>query len=240
MTNSEQKARPHHRLLVGLLDKVGKDYKPDPDLPVGLITNIVRTRLLWLLRGLLRFRQSAFVGAQVKARGKRHIRLGRGATLERGVVLDGYAHRGVQIGARTRIGSYTIVSCTSHLSLFGEGFVIGDDSGIGDYGYIGAAGGVTIGSNVIMGQFVTFHSQEHRFENPAIPIRQQGTSQRGIAIGDNCWIGARVTFLDGSRVAEGCVVAAGAVVRDEFPQFSVIAGAPARVVRDSAPSVTAE
>ena len=132
-----------------------------------------------------------------------------------------------------RIASYTIVSCTSHLSLYGEGFSIGDDSGIGDYGCIGAAGGVTIGNNVIMGQFVSFHSQEHEFGDPDLPIRRQGTSECGITIGDNCWVGARVTFLDGSCVPEGCVVAAGAVV-GEFPAFSVIAGIPARVIRSRA------
>jgi len=118
--------------------------------------------------------------------------------------------------------------------LFGEGLSIGKNSGIGDYAWIGAAGGVTIGSNVIMGQFVSFHSQEHEFDDTAMPIRQQGTTQRGITIGDDCWIGARVTFLDGSRVSEGCVVAAGSVVRGDIPPFSVIAGVPARVIRKRA------
>ncbi len=133
-----------------------------------------------------------------------------------------------------------MVSCTSHLSLFGDGFSIGADSGIGEYGSIGAAGGVTIGNNVIMGQFVSFHSQEHEFEDTDKPIRQQGTSQRGITVGDDCWIGARVTFLDGSHVAEGCVIAAGAVVRGEVPSYSVIAGTPARVVRRRDPEESKE
>jgi acetyltransferase-like isoleucine patch superfamily enzyme len=225
------KATPFlHRLLGGLLRKIGKSYSPAPDLPPGLIVNIARTRLLWLLRGEIRFRRLVFIGGNVKVRGKRHIHLGSGSTLEHGVVLDGYARGGLRIGARTRIGSFTTISCTSHLSLFGEGFSIGEDSGIGEFSYIGAAGQVTIGRNVIMGQYVSFHSQEHEFRDPATPIRQQGTTQRGITIGDDCWIGARVTFLDGSRVSEGCVVAAGAVVRGEIPAFSVIAGVPARVI----------
>jgi acetyltransferase-like isoleucine patch superfamily enzyme len=220
-----------HRLLAALLRKSGKDYRPDRNLPSGLIFNVIRVRFLLLARGMLRFRRAVFVDSQVRVRGKRYIQLGRGATLDRGVALDGYARRGVQIGARTRIGSFTVVSCTSHLSLFGEGFSIGDDSGIGDYGWIGAAGGVTVGSNVIMGQFVSFHSQEHEFDGLTTPIRQQGTTQLGITIGDDCWVGARVTFLDGSSVGEGCVIAAGSVVRGEIPPFSVVAGVPARIVR---------
>lgn len=220
-----------HRLLIVLLGKVGKGYQPSSDLPTGLVLNVLRIRLLWLVRGLIRFRRIVFVGSHVNVRGKRNIQLGYGSTLEQGVVLDGYGHNGVRVGARSRIGSQTIISCTSHLSLYGMGFSIGSDSGIGEYGYIGAAGGVTIGSNVIMGQYVSFHSQEHEFGDVGTPIRDQGSSERGIVIGDNCWVGARVTFLDGSDVPEGCVVAAGAVVRGEFPAFSVIAGVPARVIR---------
>lgn len=231
MTIDKQTSSPLYRVLVTILGKFGKDYLPSPDLPAGLVVHVMRVRLFWLARGVIRFRRAVFVGSQVRVRGKRHIQLGRGSTIDRGVVLDGYARRGVRIGARTRIGSFTIVSCTSHLSLYGEGFSIGDDSGIGDYGCVGAAGGVTIGDNVIMGQFVSFHSQEHEFGDPDTPIRRQGTSERGITIGDNCWVGARVTFLDGSYVAEGCVVAAGAVVKGEFPAFSVVAGVPARVIR---------
>jgi acetyltransferase-like isoleucine patch superfamily enzyme len=219
-----------HRTLAGALRRVGKAYTPAPDLPLGLIFDVMCTRLFWLVRGMLRFRRNVFVGPRVKVRGKRHIRLGSGCTLENGVILDGYAHRGLQIGARTKLGAHSIISCTSHLSLVGEGFSIGEDSGIGEYAFIGAAGGVTIGSNVIMGQFVTFHSQEHNYGDATKLIRDQGTSQQGITIGDDCWVGARVTFLDGVHISEGCVVAAGAVVRDTFPPFCVIAGVPARIV----------
>lgn len=229
----KQQARSSlYRLLIKSLNKFGKSYQPDSELPSGLIVSVIRVRCISLARGMLRFRRVIFVEPGVRIRGKRHLRLGRGVALDRGVTIDGYARRGVQIGAGTHIGAYTVVSCTSHLSFFGEGFSIGQNSGIGDYAWIGAAGGVTIGSNVIMGQFVSFHSQEHEFENTAIPIRQQGTTQRGIVIGDDCWIGARVTFLDGSRVSEGCVVAAGSVVRGDIPPFSVIAGIPARVIRN--------
>jgi acetyltransferase-like isoleucine patch superfamily enzyme len=230
MTRNQQTASPLHQLLVGLLNKLGKDYQPAPDLPARLIVNVMRVRVQWLIRGFLRFRRPVFVDSQVRVRGKSGISLGRSATIERGVVLDGYARNGIRIGARTRLGPFTAISCTSHLSFFGEGFSIGEDSGIGEYSFIGAAGGVTIGDNVIMGQFISFHSQEHEFPDTDTPIRQQGTSQRGITIGDNCWIGARVTFLDGSQLGDGCVVAAGAVVRGEIPPFSVIAGIPARIV----------
>ena len=221
-----------HKSLTSLLGRAGKDYAPDDELPAGLIASTMRTRVIWLVRGYLRLRRPVFVGPGVKLRGKSGITAGTGATIERGASIDGYGRKGVKIGPRSRIGAYTVISSTSHLSRYGEGFAIGQDSGIGEYGYVGAAGGVWIGENVIMGQYVSFHSQEHEFSDLDRPIRQQGSREEPIEVGNNCWIGARVTFLAGARVAEGCVVAAGSVVRGEFEPFSVIAGVPARAVRD--------
>lgn len=229
---SSQRNRVLNKLLGRTLELFGKDYLPGSELPPGLVLHTLWKRLHWLIRGLIRCRSIVFLDSKVRLRGKRCIKFGRGATLERGVVLDGYARRGIQVGSRTRIGAHTVVSCTSHLSRFGEGFSIGSDSGLGDYCWVGAAGGVIVGDDVIMGQFVTFHSQEHKFSDPSRLIRQQGTTEEGITIGNDCWVGARVTFLDGSHLANGCVIAAGAVVRGKFPPFSVIAGVPARVVSE--------
>jgi acetyltransferase-like isoleucine patch superfamily enzyme len=78
---------------------------------------------------------------------------------------------------------------------------------------------------------VSFHSQEHNFEDVSAVIRDQGTTERGIVIGDDVWIGAKATILDGAVVGRHSVIAAGAVVRGQFPERSVLAGVPARLVR---------
>jgi len=70
-----------------------------------------------------------------------------------------------------------------------------------------------------------------------IPIRLQGVTRQGIVIEDDCWIGAKVTFLDGAHVGRGCVIAAGAVVRGEIPAYSIAAGVPARVIKSRKESV---
>ena len=64
-----------------------------------------------------------------------------------------------------------------------------------------------------------------------MPIRLQGVSHKGITIGRNCWIGAKATFLDGAEIGDGCIVAAGAVVRGTFPENVVIGGVPARILK---------
>jgi len=69
---------------------------------------------------------------------------------------------------------------------------------------------------------------------------QKGSHQRRagrncastIRIGDGTWIGMGVQVLDGTTVGAGCIIAAGAVVRGNFPDDVLIAGVPARVVRE--------
>jgi len=50
-------------------------------------------------------------------------------------------------------------------------------------------------------------------------------------VGRNCWIGAKATFLDGAEIGDGCVVAAGALVRGKFPNNCIIGGVPAKILK---------
>ncbi|MDE6764980.1 MAG: acyltransferase, partial [Duncaniella sp.] len=65
-----------------------------------------------------------------------------------------------------------------------------------------------------------------------IPIRLQGVSHKGIVIGKGCWIGAKTTFLDGTELGDGCIVAAGAVVRGKFPSNCIVGGVPAKIIKE--------
>ena len=71
----------------------------------------------------------------------------------------------------------------------------------------------------------------HPLFSAEIPIQKQGVTRKGIIIGNDCWIGAKATILDGANIGDGCVVAAGAVVRGNFPPYSVIAGVPAKIIK---------
>jgi len=60
----------------------------------------------------------------------------------------------------------------------------------------------------------------------------QGVTRIGIEIGKNCWIGAKVTILDGAKIGNGCIIAAGSVITNkEFPDNSVIAGIPGKIIK---------
>lgn len=228
--------------LRGLVERAakklrGKGYDIDPAIPLWVLVGYLTRRAVWLLRGIIKVLflqgriQFLFIGPSVELRNARYIQFGRGVSLERGSIIDGLAERGVRLGNGVTLGAYSIVRPTGVLSRIGLGVVIGDNCGLDAYCFIGAAGGVKIGNNVIMGQHVSFHAEEHNVDDPLRPIKDQGVRRLGIVVEDDCWIGANVTFLDGAHVGRGCVIGAGAVVKGRIPDYSIALGAPAKVIR---------
>jgi acetyltransferase-like isoleucine patch superfamily enzyme len=108
---------------------------------------------------------------------------------------------------------------------------MGSNSAVGQFTEFGASGGIEIGNDVIMGSYVSFHSENHNFDDPSRLIREQGVTSKSIKIGNNIWVGAKVTFLDGCQVGDNSVVAAGAVVNGIYPPNSVIGGIPAKIIK---------
>lgn len=218
-------------LYIRLLRKAGKTYTPSPKVPTCTLLGEMVQRAVMLARGVLRLRAKVFVGCGVRLRGKNFLTFGRFTTLCDHVYIDAVSENGVAIGDRTKIGAYTQIGCTNHFATLGKGVRIGKDCGIGQFSFIGAAGGVTIGDHVVMGQYVSFHAQQHVFDDPAKLICEQGVSAKGITLESDIWVGAKATFLDGAYVGRHSVVAAGAVVNGSFPPGSVIGGVPARIIK---------
>jgi acetyltransferase-like isoleucine patch superfamily enzyme len=71
----------------------------------------------------------------------------------------------------------------------------------------------------------------HRFDDPSVPLTQQGFSSKGpTRVGNDCWLGANVVVTSGVTIGDRCVVGANSVVTQDVPAFSVVAGSPARIV----------
>ncbi|RZK45630.1 MAG: acyltransferase [Hymenobacter sp.] len=119
----------------------------------------------------------------------------------------------------------------------GQFIELGHRVGIGEFAYLGGGGGLRIGADCIIGQYFSCHPENHHHADYATPIRLQGVTRQGISIGPNCWIGSKVTVLDGVTIGAGCVVAAGAVVTRSVPAGSVVAGVPARLIASRVPPV---
>lgn len=215
----------------------GDVFTIDPALSTGAIVAFAGRRAFAALRGLwLRpwlARGSGyplFIGPNVRIATRSRVRIGRGVTIGEGVSIQGLSREGVTIEAGASIGAHTIIVPTSVMRNLGQGCSIGRNSGIGQFSFIGCGGGVRIGANVIMGQYVSFHTENHNFEDLDQPIIAQGVRRAPVVIEDDVWIGVKATFLSGAKVGRGCVVAAGAVVRGEIPPYSIIGGVPARII----------
>jgi acetyltransferase-like isoleucine patch superfamily enzyme len=92
-------------------------------------------------------------------------------------------------------------------------------------------GRVTIGSGVRIATGAVLVGENHRFDDPDVPIALQGLSSEGVVVEDDVWIGANVTVVDGVLIGAHSVIGAGAVVTRDVPAWSVVGGVPARVLR---------
>lgn len=219
------------KLFQILLSKSGKSYAIDQDIPNSLFIHFLLERFLMVSRGFIKFRRKIFVGKNCTILNSSKIIIGKNVTLEDYVKVDGYAKNKVTLGDNSKIGKYSIISCTSHMSKYGKGLKIGKNTSCGQFCEFGSAGGITIGDDVIMGGYISFHSENHNYEDTSKLIREQGVTSKGITLGNNIWVGAKVTFLDGAKVGNNCIIAAGAVVTKEFPNNVIIGGVPANIIK---------
>jgi acetyltransferase-like isoleucine patch superfamily enzyme len=96
---------------------------------------------------------------------------------------------------------------------------------------ITARADIVIGDDALIGPYVIINSGDHIYEDPGVPINQQGHKYSPIVIERDVWIGAHAMILSGVRIGQGSVIAAGAVVTSDVPPFVVAAGKPARVIK---------
>jgi len=108
---------------------------------------------------------------------------------------------------------------------------IGDNTQAGYYLHIGASKNVTIGSNVLIASYVYITDHDHGISLPNVPYMNQPLKSAPVTIGNNVWIGEKVSILKGVTIGDNCVIGAGAVVTKSQPEDSIIAGVPARTIK---------
>lgn len=89
-------------------------------------------------------------------------------------------------------------------------------------------GGIEIGNDVLIGQQVVIATLNHDL----CPDRRGSMTPKPVRIGNKVWIGAHATILPGVKIGDGAVVAAGAVVTKDVPPYTVVAGVPAKVIKE--------
>lgn len=170
-------------------------------------------------------------GKDVVIRHGLKICIGDKVVIDDNCVLDarGDHNRGIRIGSRVILGRGSVLGCK-------DGDIsISDNVGIGAGSMLHAVGGnhLLLEESALLAPFVYLvGGGTHTFEDTAIPITEQELVYKGgITLGRNCWLGARVTVLDGATVGHDSVIGAGAVVTESVPPFSIAVGIPAKVVK---------
>ena len=105
-----------------------------------------------------------------------------------------------------------------------------DNSGISIRAQIN--GKVIIGKDVMMGPDVCIYAINHEIRRVDIPMSHQGFApEKPVVISDDVWIGARAIILPGVRIGTGAVIGAGAVVTKDVPDYAVVVGNPACILK---------
>lgn len=227
-----------NKILSKIISKIKKEpYQVDEAINFSTILSMVWDKGLMVIRGIwhkIWFKKAKgiiFVGKKVKIRNHKKIKLLGSATIEDGCIINALSKKGIIIGNNFSIGRNSIIECTGVIRELGEELIIEENVGIAANAFIAVRGTVKIGKNTIFGPGVSIHAENHNFEDLETPIRLQGATRKGITIGEDCWIGSKVTILDGVHIGNHVVVAAGAVVNKDVPDYAIVGGIPAKILK---------
>jgi acetyltransferase-like isoleucine patch superfamily enzyme len=152
-----------------------------------------------------------------------------------GTILD---RPGEVLGAhKIAIGANCVILQGTHLAV--ETFAwgspdpvlrIGDRVGIRPHCMISAAAGIVIEDDVIIGAFSSVIDSDHTFDDGYPNVMHNPLATSPIRIGRGTWLAERVAVLRGTNIGRCCIVGANSVVREDVPDYSIVAGVPARVI----------
>ena len=222
--------------VVSTIRKKNPSFTLDKKIGLVILLQLIAQKFIQRIRALRLiiwgiFPEKLFLGQNVQLSYVSNIHFGKWIQLEKQVQISALCKQPIELGNNIRIGAFSQIIAANSFNNIGEFIRIGNNVGIGEFAYLGGGGGLEIGDDCIIGQYFSCHPENHHFENPEKLIRLQGVSRKGIKIGRNCWIGSKVTILDGVSIGNDCVIAAGAVVTKSIPSNSVIGGVPAKIIK---------
>jgi acetyltransferase-like isoleucine patch superfamily enzyme len=170
---------------------------------------------------------------------ERFAHFGRGTCLTYpfGAVVG---ERWISLGADTLISPHVTLSAGVGIPLdLGPAPIlrIGDRCSIGRGSHFVGHYSIDVGDDVFTGPYVYVTDQNHRYDEADVPIgRQWPPVDEPVVIGSGSWLGAGAIVLPGTTLGRNVTVAAGSVVRGEFPDHCVVAGVPGRIIRRRMPN----
>lgn len=164
--------------------------------------------------------------------------IGDGSFIEGPLFLQGGGEKRIIIGSHTFIGHHTVLGCWERYGKYEHyepEIIIGSYCNLGDYCHITAINKITIGDGLLTGRFVYIGDNAHgglSMEEAGIPPSQRHLISKGeINIGRNVWIGDKVSIFGGVTIGDNVIIGAGSIVTHDIPSNCMVAGMPARVIR---------
>jgi acetyltransferase-like isoleucine patch superfamily enzyme len=159
-------------------------------------------------------------------RGASRVHLGDDVRTEAFAAISAGAAGRVDLGDRCEVGAFARIDAD-------QGHVrLGSDSSVNAFCMLNGYGGLDIGRAVRIASHTVVLSSTHRYDDPRVAVHEQGIEARPTSIGDGAWLGAHVVVVGGVSIGANSIVGAGTVVTDDVPPWAVVAGVPARVIRD--------
>ena len=140
----------------------------------------------------------------IYAKGTKNIIINKGCRISKGLELETNENGIIEIGQNVRINRFaTIVSYSS----------------------------ISIGSNTLIGEFVSIRDANHGIKKGQ-NVRDQNHESQPISIGEDVWIGRGSVILPGVNIGKGCIIGANSVVTKSIPNFQIAVGSPAKILRE--------
>lgn len=147
-----------------------------------------------------------YIANRVKLVNRKHIYLSEGVQIASYCLICPHKGASIKLGKNVNIGMFSRIACINN---------------------------ITIGDNVITGPNVFISDYNHAYENINLPISRQGTSTRDtrVIIGEDSWLGTNTVICGNIQIGKHVVIAANSFVNKDVPDYCVVAGSPARIVK---------
>ena len=159
-------------------------------------------------------------------------KVGSSTTLSKGVSVRN--PKFIELGEETFIAEYCVLEAWPQLS-FTPYILIGNECSLGAYTHITCSNKVLIGDGLVTGRFVLITDNAHgKMDGSDLDVsafKRRTTSKGAVVIGKNVWIGDKASIMPNVTIGDGAVIAANSVVTHDVPAYSMVAGVPAKVIK---------